>query len=394
MKFKHQMIKVFFSILIIYIFIGGTIKVNAVDDNTTEASNTTISDTNVSNTDSSNLTQNNTSQTESTKSNNTSKTESTKSNNTKSTKSNNANLKNLGIKPNDFKGFKAGTTSYDITVPSDVETVNVYAQAQDSKATITGTGNKNLTMGKNTLDVTVTAEDGTEKTYTLNITRGEETNTEEQNDTTNHYSSNLSELEIKGYTLNPEFSPDVYEYTLDINEDISELEVIAKGESEDTKIDIVGNTDLKDGENVITVLVYNEVTDENATYQVIVNKVNVNLEDLDKMENEAIAKANRIRLILIILGICIVIAIIIFIILHKIKMKNNIDDDDIDYDEDDPESFQQHLFKKVDKAEFESSEKEKKLNSNKINLEEDQYEDENIIEETRQKRTKRKGKHF
>ena len=290
MKFKHQMTKLFFSILIIYIFIGGTITVNAVD-NTTETSNTTVSDTNVSNTnsDSNNLTQNNTNQTESTKSNNTNNTNNTNdtknTQTTKSTKSNNANLKNLGIKPNDFKGFKSGTTSYDITVPSDVEAVNVYAQAQDSKAKVTGTGNKNLTMGKNTLDVTVTAEDGTEKTYTLNITRGEETNTEEQNDTTNHYSPNLTELEIKGYTLNPEFSPDVYEYTLDINEDISELEVIAKGESEDTKIDIVGNTDLKDGENVITVLVYNEVTDENATYQVIVNKINVNLEDLDKIEN-------------------------------------------------------------------------------------------------------------
>ena len=35
---------------------------------------------------------------------------------TTSTKSNNANLSNLGIKPNDFKGFKAQTTTYNVTL--------------------------------------------------------------------------------------------------------------------------------------------------------------------------------------------------------------------------------------------------------------------------------------
>ena len=76
-------------------------------------------------------------------------------------KSSNANLSNLGIKPNDFSGFKPSVTSYNVTVSNDVETVNVYANKQDSKATISGTGNKNLKEGKNTITVTVTAEDGT-----------------------------------------------------------------------------------------------------------------------------------------------------------------------------------------------------------------------------------------
>ena len=44
-------------------------------------------------------------------------------------KSSEAVLSNLGIKPNDFSGFKASKTSYDITVPKDVEKVNVYATA-------------------------------------------------------------------------------------------------------------------------------------------------------------------------------------------------------------------------------------------------------------------------
>ena len=52
------------------------------------------------------------------------------SNNTTSEEeSSNANLSNLGIRPNDFSGFKPGTTTYNVTVPEDVESVEVYATA-------------------------------------------------------------------------------------------------------------------------------------------------------------------------------------------------------------------------------------------------------------------------
>lgn len=98
--------------------------------------------------------------------------------------SSNANLSDFGIIPHDFTGFKYGTTTYDVTVPEDTESIEVYAKTQDSKATVSGTGIKTLEMGKNTFSVVVTAEDGTTKTYTLNIIRGnEENSTAEQEQT-------------------------------------------------------------------------------------------------------------------------------------------------------------------------------------------------------------------
>ena len=78
-------------------------------------------------------------------------------------KSSNANLNNLGINPNDFKGFKPGTTKYNVTVENNVESVEVYAKSQDSKAKVSGTGIKKLNEGNNALNVVVTAEDGTKK---------------------------------------------------------------------------------------------------------------------------------------------------------------------------------------------------------------------------------------
>ena len=70
-----------------------------------------------------------------------------------------ATLSNLGIKPNDFSGFKKATTSYSISVPKNVEKISIYATPTNSKATVTGTGSKNLQIGKNTFNIKVTAED-------------------------------------------------------------------------------------------------------------------------------------------------------------------------------------------------------------------------------------------
>ena len=55
-------------------------------------------------------------------------------------KSSNANLKDFGIKPHDFSGFKPDKTSYNVTVPADTENVEIYEILQDENAKITGTG--------------------------------------------------------------------------------------------------------------------------------------------------------------------------------------------------------------------------------------------------------------
>lgn len=85
--------------------------------------------------------------------------------------SSNANLKNLGFTPNDFTGFRASKTEYEVTVPEEVTDIEVYAEAQDENATIMGAGNYELSEGINKILVSVTAEDGTKKEYTINITK-------------------------------------------------------------------------------------------------------------------------------------------------------------------------------------------------------------------------------
>ena len=339
-------------------------------------------------------------------------------------KSNNANLSNLGIKPNDFKGFKVSKTSYDVTVPNDIEKVTVYATAQDKKATIKGNGTQKLNVGKNALNVVVTAEDGTTKTYTINVTREEAKN--DKNETTDNTTSDsttsensenkestsesdLKKLSIKGYTLSPAFSPNVYEYKVNVNGDVSSLDIETEGTNHSVSIDIVGNENLTDGENTITLLVYNEETKQNSTYQIIVNKTNI---DQNDTLNEAVKKANKIRLILLGIVALIIICIIIFII---VKHRLNVNDyEKYEYDEDDKDRLnlddEDEFFSRLNNKKKDEifAMKDTSINStenkNNDNVEQDdepfyknsflQEDTENIEEAEEKIKPKRKGKHF
>lgn len=67
--------------------------------------------------------------------------------------------------------FAAATTSYSLTVPSNVSSVTINAARASKKATLSGTGAVPLVTGNNVKTVTVTAENGAARVYTLNITR-------------------------------------------------------------------------------------------------------------------------------------------------------------------------------------------------------------------------------
>ena len=70
--------------------------------------------------------------------------------------------------------FNNATTEYSCTVKNNVTTVNVNATATSSKSKVRGLGTKDLTVGKNTLPIRVIAEDGSEKTYNVNVIRKRE----------------------------------------------------------------------------------------------------------------------------------------------------------------------------------------------------------------------------
>lgn len=227
--------------------------------------------------------------------------------------SSNANLINLGIRPHDFSGFRSATTSYSVTVPADTESVEVYAEAQDSNATVTGTGTVNLQEGENTVNVVVTAEDGTTKTYTIIITRETAEDTGENTEIIE--GEGLASLSIQNVEISPKFETNVYEYTAKyIGEDTS-LQIEANPTNEEYQVEIVGNEDLKEGENLITILVSDSDGNNVATYQITVNK---SLVDEEALAREQAEQEQRQRMIIgAVIVVVVVIAIIVFVIIRR-----------------------------------------------------------------------------
>ena len=82
--------------------------------------------------------------------------------------SNNNSLSSIKVN-GDGKFFDENKTSFDLTIKS--ETANIVVTTKDSKAKVNIDGQQKLWYGKNTLKIEVTAEDGSKKVYTLNITR-------------------------------------------------------------------------------------------------------------------------------------------------------------------------------------------------------------------------------
>lgn len=187
----------------------------------------------------------------------------TTSDNTTASKSKEARLKNLGIKPNDFSGFKRDTTDYTVEIPNNVSKVNVYATPLDSKAKVTGTGDVSLNEGESKkVAITVTAEAGNTKTYSLTIKRkaADEAEAQTQGD---------SDASLKSLGIKPDkydfsgFKKDKTQYSVQVPKDVEEIEVYAEATSDKAKVTGTGKTQLKNGKNTIVV----QVTAENGTTQ-------------------------------------------------------------------------------------------------------------------------------
>lgn len=249
-------------------------------------------------------------------------------------KSSNANLSNLGMNPNDFTGFSENKTSYDVTVPNNVTQVEIYATKKDSKASLTGTGIKKLQEGQNTANVIVTAEDGTTKTYTINIKRlskNEKQDTTENLDaksSSNSKDLELSNLEIEGVNLEPSFESSTYKYEISIKGEQSNLDIKASTNNTSDKVEIIGNENLQNGQNIITILVTNSKSDEVATYQIYVNK---NVIDSNTVDNEFGKTVKELKIKLWVFRALVVIVVLGIIMLLIIKHKKNKKE----YDEED-----------------------------------------------------------
>ena len=208
------------------------------------------------------------------------------------TLSGNADLRELVMSAGPLSPtFASETTSYNTSVANDVTSITATPTVDEAHATVTVNGTPvisgaasnpvNLNVGNNTITITVTAQSGTTKTYTVIVNRGLSTN------------ANLSELTISDVTLSPAFASGTTSYTASVVNSVTSITVIPTVEQANATVTVNGTAvtsgnasgaiNLSVGDNTIPVIVTAQDGTTTKTYTITVNRApssNANLNGL------------------------------------------------------------------------------------------------------------------
>ena len=140
--------------------------------------------------------------------------------------------------------FTNNNNNYEVTVPYDVTKLDLSVIPYDKNASVKISGNDKLSSeNKNVVTIIVTAEDGSSKTITLNVTRSP-------------YKANtdLLDLKVKGYEISPKFKPSKVKYKVTVPYKVKKVKVLVKA-PKDATYKITGYKNLQVGKNIVLVKV-------------------------------------------------------------------------------------------------------------------------------------------
>jgi hypothetical protein len=153
----------------------------------------------------------------------------------------NNNLQSLTVSPGTLNPtFSANRTSYTVNVASGATEVTVTPRMQDAAATMTVNGQATNSgqartiqlggPGSNTpVFIIVTAQNGTQKTYTVGVTRAALGG-----------NNNLSALTVSPGTLNPAFNANTLSYTVDVASSVTSVSVTPTRQDSNATITVNG----------------------------------------------------------------------------------------------------------------------------------------------------------
>ena len=152
----------------------------------------------------------------------------------------NNNLQSLSVSPGPLAPpFTASTTSYTVDVATSVTSVTVTARAQDAGASviINGQTTTNLSVplsgaGTNTtIPIVVTAPNGSQKTYLVRVNREALGG-----------NNNLQSLSVSPGSLAPVFTPNMRNYTVNVDDSVASVTVAAQPQDTGATVSINDQT--------------------------------------------------------------------------------------------------------------------------------------------------------
>lgn len=174
--------------------------------------------------------------------------------------SDNCNLSSMTVaNASIFPAFSPAVTGYTTSVPFTTGALQIQAEAEHEGAKVT-VGSTALTPGGTTsVTITVTAENGKTKTYTIRATRDQDPNYVPSGN------ADLSALSIEGFPLSPGFDASVQQYYLWLPYETETVHVAAEAADSKATLSIDPQPELIPGKAVNMAIT---VTAENGTQKV------------------------------------------------------------------------------------------------------------------------------
>lgn len=168
--------------------------------------------------------------------------------------------------------FYRETFEYTVeNLPEDITELEINATAEDERAHISGLGVVSLNPGENRIQIEVTAENENVREYVLIVNRKQDLVESDLRLTT----LEISQINKNGEfsTLEIPFDKETFEYDVEVDNDIVDLDVNPTVERKGIIVETTGEKNLKDGENIVSITLTAQ-NDENiqTNYVVKVNR--------------------------------------------------------------------------------------------------------------------------
>lgn len=162
---------------------------------------------------------------------------------------------NATISPN----FSPDTTFYTARVEYEVSKLDITAMANHSGAKVSISNPTLAVNDTTTVKVTVTAENGSTKTYTISVSRPQDPNYVKADN------NNLESITVEGFYLSPLFTPENTQYVIWLPFEVETVKVSGTSEDDKASVRVEGGEGLLPGQdNEIKVI----CTAENGTEKV------------------------------------------------------------------------------------------------------------------------------
>lgn len=232
-------------------------------------------------------------------------------------KSSNNYLKSLTVNVGTLKPEFYRET-YEYTIDNIIESeIEVTAEAEDEKAVVNGTGTIALNEGKNVINIEVNAENDQVRTYTINVNKKENLKESDLRLKTLEIQTINEKNEFKN--LNIDFEKEKFNYSLNVEDDITDLSILPTVEKEGIIFEITGDKNLAEGNNEVKITLTKQ--DDQAVRTVYTLNVNKKAKPIIEVGTKPKLSTNWVLIIMAI--VVVVVAIIIGIIMIYNKRKKN-----------------------------------------------------------------------